>query len=487
MDASFDSTVSALKMRSCLYPVILSGGSGTRLWPLSRQSYPKQLLPLVSERSMLQETVSRTPMGDLFASPFVICNEEHRFLIAEQLRQIQVDPLGIVLEPIGRNTAPAITVAAMMLAESDPEAVMLVEPSDHFLGDRPAFLDAVQKAAAVAARGHFSTFGVVPGHSETGYGYIQNGDPIDGVDGAFVVNRFVEKPDAETAERLVRSGEFYWNSGIFVLPAALYLEEVKRLQPMIYDCCEQAIERGSRDGDFTRLHGGEFAECPDISIDKAVMELTERAAVIPIDVGWNDIGSWNALRDTRAADEDGNVLEGDVITHDARNSFIHSDGRLVAAVDIDDLVIVATDDAVLVSSAKRSGEVREIVAQLKRSNRQEQLYHRKVYRPWGFYQTVDEGERFQVKRIMVNPGASLSLQMHHHRAEHWVVVTGTARVTRNDESILLTENQSSFIPVGVRHRLENPGKVPLHLIEVQSGPYLGEDDIVRFEDTYGRS
>ena len=436
---------------------------------------------------MLQETAGRTPAGDSFAAPFIVCNEEHRFLIADQLRQIQVQPLAMALEPVGRNTAPAIAIAAMMICRTDPEAVMLVQPSDHYLTDSRGFLKAVAKAATVAASGRLLTFGVVPTHAETGYGYIQKGDAIAGHEGAFAVNRFVEKPDRATAETLVSSGEFYWNSGIFVLPARQFLDELKRLQPLIFDCCAQAIDRGRKDGDFTRLDGGEFSECPDISVDKAVMELTENAAVVPIDVGWNDIGSWNALRTTREADEDGNVLEGDAITEDSRNTYIHSDGQLVAAVGLDDIVIVATDDAILVSAADRCGDVRKVVDRLKRSNRQETLHHSKVYRPWGYYQTVEQGERFQVKRIMVNPGASLSLQMHHHRAEHWVVVTGTARVTRNDESILLTENQSSYIPVGVRHRLENPGKVPLHLIEVQSGCYLGEDDIVRFEDTYGRS
>lgn len=467
-----------------IHPVILSGGSGTRLWPLSRQSYPKQLLPLMSERTMLQETVARTASDPSFAAPIVVCSEEHRFLIAEQLQEIGVEPRRIVLEPVARNTAPAAAIAALLLVAEEPDAVMLVQPSDHHIADAPAFRKAVTAAAAATTRDLLCTFGIRPTRAETGYGYIAPGKPVEDAEGISHIDRFVEKPSIEDAERYVAQGSYHWNSGIFLMPAALYLDELRRLQPKMVEACERAIAEGRNDLDFFRLESDRFGQAPSLSIDHAVMEHTDRASMAPVEMGWSDIGSWRSLREVKKSDEAGNVLEGDVILDRVRNSYIRGDGHLVAAIGVDNLIVVATDDVILVANSDLSADVGKFVSRLR--NRPERLHHTRVYRPWGFYQTVDIGERFQVKRIMVKPGAKLSLQMHHHRAEHWVVVSGTAKTTCNGETRLLHENEATYIPVGCAHRLENPGKVPLHLIEVQSGAYLGEDDIVRFDDSYGR-
>lgn len=473
-------------MHATLYPVILSGGSGTRLWPLSRQALPKQLLPLASRRSMLQETVLRLTGLSELAAPLVICNDEHRFMIAEQLREIDTPPSAIVLEPVGRNTAPAVAVAALKLQQLDEHALMLVLPADHLISDVTAFHQAIQIAASAAHNGRLATFGIVAKSPETGYGYIRRGDALAGVEGAYGVAAFVEKPDRTTAESYLASGDYYWNSGMFLFRANDYLAELEACRPEILAACRNSLARAKVDLDFVRLDREAFTSCPADSIDYAVMEHTRKAAVIPADIGWNDIGAWSALWEVGDKDEAGNVIRGDVLLDGARNNFVRAESRLVAALGVENLVIVETSDAVLVAHKDQVQDVKRIVDRLKSENRCEHLTHTKVFRPWGWYEGIDEGDRFQVKRIMVKPGEKLSLQMHHHRAEHWVVVSGTAKVICDDEEKLVTENQSTFIPLGGRHRLENPGKLPLHLIEVQSGPYLGEDDIVRFDDIYKR-
>ncbi|EKT4075224.1 mannose-1-phosphate guanylyltransferase/mannose-6-phosphate isomerase [Stenotrophomonas maltophilia] len=466
---------------SSIQPVILSGGSGTRLWPLSREAYPKQFLPLAGELTMLQATWQR--VAPLAArGPLVIANEEHRFVAAEQLQQVGAEPAAIILEPVGRNTAPAIAVAALEATRDGADALLLVLPSDHVITDEAAFRNAVQAAASAAEAGKLVTFGIVPTGPETGYGYIKAADG----QGVRAVERFVEKPDLETATGYVSSGQYYWNSGMFLFKASRYLQELERFQPEMLARSRQAWQQARRDADFTRLDKDAFTAVPSDSIDYAVMERTADAVVIPLDAGWNDVGSWTALRDVSQQDGDGNAHQGDVIAIDCRNTYAYAQ-RLVALVGLDDVIVVETDDAVLVGKADRMQEVKTVVAQLKAEGRSEATWHRKVYRPWGAYDSIDNGERFQVKRITVKPGGTLSLQMHHHRAEHWIVVSGTAEVTRGNEVILLSENQSTYIPLGVTHRLRNPGKLPLELIEVQSGSYLGEDDIVRFEDTYGRN
>ncbi len=466
---------------SIIQPVILSGGSGTRLWPLSREAYPKQFLPLAGQLTMLQATWQRVaPIAS--RGPLVIANEEHRFVAAEQLQQVGAAPAAIILEPVGRNTAPAIAVAAMEATRDGADALLLVLPSDHVITDEAAFRSAVQAAASAAEAGKLVTFGIVPTGPETGYGYIKAADG----QGLRAVERFVEKPDLETASGYVASGQYYWNSGMFLFKASRYLQELERLQPAMLAGSRTAWQQSRRDADFTRLDKDAFTAVPSDSIDYAVMEKTADAVVIPLDAGWNDVGSWTALRDVSQQDGEGNAHQGDVIAIDCRNTYAYGQ-RLVAMVGLDDVIVVETDDAVLVGKADRMQEVKTVVAQLKADGRSEASWHRKVYRPWGAYDSIDNGERFQVKRITVKPGGTLSLQMHHHRAEHWIVVSGTAEVTRGDEVILLSENQSTYIPLGVTHRLRNPGKLPLELIEVQSGSYLGEDDIVRFEDTYGRS
>jgi len=469
-----------------IHPVILCGGSGTRLWPLSRSTYPKQFLRLNGAYTMLQDTLRRLEGLPDLAAPVVICNQEHRFLVAEQLRAIRTTPELLLLEPMGRNTAPAVAAAAVALAREDPESLMLVLPSDHVIQDKTAFHRAIRTAAAAAAQGRLTTFGIIPGAPETGYGYIRRGDPLAGLDNTFAVGRFVEKPDVETARDLLASGDYFWNSGMFVLKAATYVEELDAFQPAVLGAVRKALGASRMDMDFCRLDEAAFGESPSISIDYAVMEKTKLGAVVPVEMGWSDVGSWDALWDLHDKTPEGNAFQGDVLASDVSNTFIKAETRMVAAVGVDDLVIVETADAVLVSSRKSAQDVKLLVDRLKTADRTEHVTHRLVYRPWGSYEGIDAGSRYQVKRLTVNPGAKLSLQLHHHRAEHWVVVSGTARVTRGEDEILLTENQSTYIPLGVKHRLENPGLVPLQLIEVQSGSYLGEDDIVRFADDWNR-
>ncbi|WP_058833875.1 mannose-1-phosphate guanylyltransferase/mannose-6-phosphate isomerase [Luteimonas abyssi] len=464
-----------------ILPVILSGGSGTRLWPLSREAYPKQFLPLVGEQTMLQATWRRVaPIAG--AAPIVVANAEHRFMAAEQLRECDATPAALILEPVGRNTAPAIAIAALQAQALHDDALLLVLPSDHVVRDEAAFHAAVHEAAAAAGADKLVTFGIVPAAPETGYGYIK----AAGGEGVRAVEQFVEKPDLATAQGYVASGDYYWNSGMFLFKASRYLEELRTLNPAMLAACEKALEGAARDADFIRLDAKAFAASPSDSIDYAVMEKTRDAAVVPLDAGWSDVGSWSALWEVSDKDAAGNAHHGDVIAVDCKDTYAYG-SRLIAMVGLDNVVVVETDDAVMVGHRDRVQEVKDVVARIKRDGRSEAAAHRKVYRPWGAYDSIDNGARFQVKRITVKPGATLSLQMHHHRAEHWIVVSGTAEVTRSDEVILLTENQSTYIPLGVTHRLRNPGKLPLELIEVQSGSYLGEDDIVRFEDAYGRT
>ncbi|AAW74050.1 mannose-1-phosphate guanylyltransferase/mannose-6-phosphate isomerase [Xanthomonas oryzae pv. oryzae] len=466
---------------SDVLPIILSGGSGTRLWPLSRESYPKQFLPLVGDKSMLQSTWLRAAPVAAHA-PILVANEEHRFMAAEQLQQLGVKPSAILLEPKGRNTAPAIAVAALEATRDGADPLLLVMPSDHVIQNEAAFQAAVTAAAAAAEQGKLVTFGIKPTAPETGYGYIKAGTG----NGVSAVERFVEKPDLATAQSYLASGEYYWNSGMFLFRASRYLEELRKFHPAIVDACQKAWENGKRDADFTRLDKDAFAASPSDSIDYAVMEKTADAVVVPLDAGWNDVGSWSSLLDVSKQDAQGNAHHGDVIQLDCKNTYAYG-SRLIAMVGLEDVVVVETPDAVLVGHRDRIQVVKDVVSQIKTAGRSEATWHRKVYRPWGAYDSIDMGQRHQVKRITVKPGAVLSLQMHHHRAEHWIVVSGTAEVTRGEEVLLLTENQSTYIPLGVTHRLRNPGKLPLELIEVQSGSYLGEDDIVRFEDTYGRA
>jgi mannose-1-phosphate guanylyltransferase/mannose-6-phosphate isomerase len=470
-----------------IHPVILSGGAGTRLWPLSRAAFPKQLLSLVSKHTLLQETATRCRHDVGFAAPLLICNDEHRFLVDEQMRQIGVEPQAILLEPQARNTGPAITAAALWLLARDPDALMLVQPSDHVIAEPASFHRAVMQGLAAAQSGYLVTFGVKPSRPDTGYGYIQAGDALPEADGTFAVSRFVEKPDLESANHFLKSERCYWNSGIFLLSARSYIDELSRINPAMLLACERALQAGREDLTFFRLGDAPFAEAPSLSIDHAVMEHAPRAAVVPVDMAWSDVGSWHSLREIGHADADGNVLQGDVLVQRVSNSYIRSEGQLVAAIGLDNVVVVTTDDAVLVADASCAGQVSGLVSTLRQHNRSEPDQHITGYRPWGNYRRVDAGERFQVKRITVKPGAKLSLQKHYHRAEHWVVVCGTALVQRGEERMLVRENESVYIPIGTVHRLENPGKVPLQLIEVQSGAYLGEDDIVRVEDSYGRA
>ncbi len=458
-----------------LIPVILSGGVGSRLWPLSREHYPKQLLALVNEQTLLQNTITRLQDLPNQADPLIICNETHRFLVAEQLRNIDVHPEHIVLEPIGRNTAPAAAIAALMAPE---EALLLVLPADHFILDTAKFSEAVTAGISLAEQNNLVTFGIVPNSPETGYGYIK----AQGVS----VERFVEKPDLETAKQYVDSKEYYWNSGMFLFKASQYISELEKFAPDILAACRESITNAKQDQDFLRLDQTTFEKSPSISIDYAVMEQTQKAAVIPLDAGWNDVGAWSSLWEVSEQDTDNNVILGDVLTENAQNCYLRAENRLLAAIGVKDLTIVETADAILVAHKDHVQDVKKIVSRLKEQNRPEIELHRQVYRPWGSYECIDSEERFQVKRITVNPGASLSLQKHYHRSEHWIVVKGTARITKDDESFILSENQSTYIPLGIKHRLENPGKIPLELIEVQSGSYLGEDDITRYDDTYGR-
>ncbi|HBZ08115.1 MAG TPA: mannose-1-phosphate guanylyltransferase/mannose-6-phosphate isomerase [Massilia sp.] len=470
-----------------IYPVILSGGAGPRLWPLSRAVLPKQLLPLVADKTMLQETALRVSGLPGLMAPLVVCGNDHRFMVAEQLRAAGITPLGILLEPVGRNTAPAVAAAAHFLKSVDPEAVMLVLPADHVIENREAFKDAVLRAAEMVKGGGLATFGIVPKSPETGYGYIRRGAALAGCDDCYQVERFVEKPDLATAQAFLADGGYYWNSGMFMFAAERYLSELGRFAPEIADAADKAVHTGYRDLDFCRLDETAFAACPSDSIDYAVMEHTRDAVVVPADIGWSDVGSWSALWEVQQHDENGNAQRGDVYLDGVKNSLVRAESRIVAVVGVEDIVVVETQDAVLVAHKDQVQRVKQVVDHLKSKERTEHLHHTRVYRPWGHYEGIDAGDRFQVKRITVKPGEKLSLQMHHHRAEHWVVVSGTARVTCGDKVSLLSENESTYIPIGMNHRLENPGKLPLHIIEVQSGSYLGEDDIVRFEDIYKRS
>ena len=469
-----------------IFPVVLSGGSGSRLWPLSRTLLPKQFLPLVSARTMLQETLLRLGGIAGLGNPVLVCSNDHRFLAAEQLREIGVSGATQILEPAGRNTAPAVAVAAMCVIESDPEGIMLVLPADHLIGNVARFHEMVGKAAAAAADGRLVTFGIVAREPETGYGYIERGTPVEASPDCYRVARFIEKPDEARAREFVASGRHYWNSGMFVFKASRYLEELGKYRKDILDAARHAWAASTRDMDFIRLEEKSFLASPSDSIDYAVMEKTSAAVVVEADIGWSDIGSWTALWQAGQPDAAGNVTVGDVHADDIHNCYVRAEHRLIAAVGVTDLIIIETSDAILVTHKDRSQDVKRVVDALKAKQRDEYLVHKRVYRPWGYYEGLDSGERFQVKRIMVKPGSKLSLQMHHHRAEHWVVVSGTARVIRGEETLMLTENQSTYIPLGAKHRLENIGKMPLHMIEVQSGSYLGEDDIVRLEDDYKR-
>ena len=464
-------------------PVILAGGSGTRLWPVSRSHYPKQFLALTGEQTLLQQTAARLEGLDAEA-PLVIANVEHRFLAAEQLRAAAVDPARILLEPEGRNTAPAIALAALQAQREGRDPVLLVLAADHYIGDTAAFHDAVRRAVTLAEDGYLVTFGIVPTAAETGYGYIQQGEPL-GEAGARVA-RFVEKPDAATAEAYVAGGDHLWNSGMFVFRASRYLAELERFEPEIARAARAALEGAQQDLDFLRVEPEAFGRAPGISVDYAVMERTEQAAVTPLAAGWSDIGSWSALAGVRGSDAQGNSLRGDCLLEDSEGCVVDADGLLVAGIGLRNLAVVATRDAILVADRERVQDVRRIVDRLKAEGRMEHVDHPAVYRPWGRYECIDVGNRYQVKRITVKPGGRLSRQMHHHRAEHWVVVSGTARVTNGDTTYLVTENESTFIPIGRVHTLENPGTIPLQLVEVQSGAYLGEDDIVRLADNYGR-
>lgn len=463
-------------------PVIMCGGSGTRLWPLSRAQFPKQFLPLVNDTSMLQDTLARLPLEH--QAPVFICNDEHRFLVAEQLKQIHCKQATILLEPQGRNTAPAVALAALDALANDDDALLLVLAADHVIKDQEQFHQAIALATISAEEGKLVTFGIVPTHAETGYGYIKQGSAQGDV---FDVAKFVEKPNAETAQEYLASGDYLWNSGMFLFKASRYIEELEKFRPDILAACQAAMNNVEKDLDFTRPDKEAFLQCADESIDYAVMEKTDDAVVVPLDAGWSDVGSYSALWEVCEQDEHNNVIKGDVIANDTTNSYLHSQNKLIATLGVDNLVVIDTLDAVLIADKDKVQNVKEIVNELKAQQRSESTTHREVYRPWGKYDSVDNGERFQVKRITVNPGAKLSVQMHHHRAEHWIVVSGTAKVTLDDETILLSENQSTYIPIGVVHALENPGKLPLEMIEVQSGSYLGEDDIVRFEDRYGRA
>jgi len=461
--------------------VILSGGSGTRLWPLSRELFPKQLINLQGgDETLLQATLTRTEGLPGRLPPAIVCNENHRFLVAEQIRALGVAGAKIILEPCARNTAPAIALAAL---SANPNALLLVLPADHVIQDKAAFQTAVAIAIAVAERGKLVTFGVVPSAPETGYGYIRCGKSLGQ---AFHIDRFIEKPDRNTAEGFLKSGGYLWNSGMFLFKASRYLEELAKHAPAMLEAARAAVSTAKSDLDFLRVDAAAFAKCPSDSIDYAVMEKTDSAAVVPLDAGWSDVGSWSSLHDALDRDASGNALRGDVLSIDTEGSFVLAESRLVATVGLKDHVVVETKDAVLVAPKDRVQDVKKLVEKIKQDGRSEHQLHREAHRPWGSYDSIENGARYQVKRLSVKPGASMSLQLHHHRAEHWIVVAGTARITRGDEVFMLEENQSTYIPLGVKHRIENPGKFPLHIVEVQSGSYLGEDDIVRFEDRYGR-
>lgn len=464
-------------------PVILAGGTGSRLWPKSRAALPKQFLSLTSEKTMIQETVLRLN-GIESLPPSIICNEDHRFLVAEQMRQIGVDNSDILLEPVGRNTAPAIALAAFQASTNGDDPILLVLAADHLIKDSETFRLKIEEAHALAVQGKLVTFGIVPTQPHTGYGYIKAGGKLDS---GFEVSKFVEKPNAPTATQYVNSGEYFWNSGMFMFRASAFLNALKAHAPEIYTICEKAIKKTEKDLDFIRIDQETFARCPSNSIDYAVMEKTSEAAMVTLDAGWSDVGSWSSLWETGDKDNNGNVAVGDTILESTNNSYVNAEHSLVAVIGLDDVVVVETKDAVMVANKKSAEHIKTVVNHLKAEKRPEFEFHREVFRPWGSYDSIDNGDRFKVKRITVNPGEKLSVQMHHHRAEHWVVVSGTANVTIDETTKMLTENESIYIPIGAVHALENPGKIPLELIEVQSGAYLGEDDIVRFSDRYGRS
>ena len=467
-----------------LFPVILSGGSGSRLWPLSRKLYPKQFIPLRGKQNLYQATLNRVAELNDVSSSITICNDEHRFMAAEQGRQSSVENTEIILEPVGRNTAPAIVIAAMHALTKDKNAYLLILPADHILSDQDKFNSAVNQAS-IAAENYLVTFGVVPTRAETGFGYIKR-EQNKISENAFSVAEFVEKPNVQKAQSYIDNGNYLWNSGMFLFRAELLIQEIEKYQPEIISACKESYEKSEKDLDFIRLHKDSFSKAPNISIDYAVMEKTDKAAVVPLQSGWSDVGSWHALWESFEQDQNNNSSYGDVVEEDCNGCFIHANHRLVSAVGVENHVIIETADAVLVAPRDRAQDVKDIVNKLKAEGRDEVDIHPKVYRPWGAYETIDIEDRFQVKRITVYPLQKLSLQMHHHRAEHWIVVKGTARVTCGENEFLLSENESTYIPIGTKHRLENPGKIPLELIEVQSGTYLGEDDIERFDDVYGR-
>jgi mannose-1-phosphate guanylyltransferase/mannose-1-phosphate guanylyltransferase/mannose-6-phosphate isomerase len=469
-----------------IVPVILSGGSGTRLWPVSRKSFPKQFWPLISDKTMLVETALRAATPD-FAAPIVVTNQEHRFIVAEQLREASIAAPRIMLEPVGRNSAPAIAAAALLAAETDPQSVLWIMAADASMTDLQALNEAVKRGAKAAAKNHFVTFGMHPTAPETGYGYIEQGAALAGFEGVFRLERFIEKPNAAKAAELIASPKNFWNSGMFMFTAEFLLAEMDRYAPDVLAAARAAMAARTSDLDFIRLGGPEFSAAPDISIDYAIAEKTDKAVVVPASIGWSDVGSWSALADIGQKDEHGNTALGDIVMVDSKNSYARSDGVITALLGVKDMVVITTKDAVLVAHKDHTQDVKKIVEKLKAQKRPEADSHNRMYRPWGYYESLIQGDRFQVKRIVVLPGEKLSLQKHFHRSEHWVVVAGVAQVTRDSEVRLVHENESIYLPLGAIHRMENPGKIPLTLIEVQSGAYLGEDDIVRFEDTYGRS
>ncbi len=475
---------------SAIFPVILSGGSGTRLWPLSRSMYPKQFIRFFSGQnsSFLQAALMRLNADQGFAPPILLCNNDHRFLVREELDRAGIKPRAIILEPVGRNTAPAIAVAALAALRENPGAVLAVMPSDHVVRDEARFVEGVKRAAKVAATGRLVLFGIKPTEAHTGYGYIKQGTPLEGFNGgAYAVEAFFEKPDRATAEKYLASGGYFWNSGIFVLSARTYLEEIARLEPHILEAARGALAKATDDLGFVRLDKTAFAASPNISIDYAVMEKTLTAAMLPLDVGWNDVGSWSSLWEIAPRDEKGNYIHGEAVLEDTQGCYVHTEKSIVSTIGVKDLVIVDTPDALLVADKNRTQDVSKIVQRLKQSNRKEQEQHLRNYRPWGYFETLNVGPRFQVKLLHVKPGGKLSMQMHHHRSEHWIVVQGTAKIVIGDIEKLVRENESVYIFATQWHRLENPGKVPVEIIEVQIGSYLGEDDILRTDDIYHRA
>jgi mannose-1-phosphate guanylyltransferase len=469
-----------------IVPVILAGGSGTRLWPLSRKHYPKQLIELMNKNSMIQDTLKRLEGNDNIGQPVVICNDEYRFMIAEQMRKINIDPALIILEPVGKNTASAIAVASMMIKAKYDDPVLLILPADHLIENVANFHDMINIGNNAAETGKLVTFGIIPDEPETGYGYIRKADNLSDFDNVYKIDKFVEKPCLKDAKKYINSGKYCWNSGMFMFKASIILEELKKFAPDIVKICQKAVTKGQEDLDFFRLDKKSFELAPSDSIDYKVMEKTSLGVIIPCDIGWSDIGSFNALYRAQKGDKNQNVINGDVLLDDVENSYINAKDKLVAAVGVKDLIIVQTKDAVLVTHQSKAQDVRKIVKKLEKEQRPEIVTHSKIYRPWGHYETMDISDRFQVKRLTVNPGAKLSLQKHFHRAEHWTVVAGSAIITNGDKELMLNEDQSTYIPIGVVHRIQNPGKIPLEIIEVQSGSYLGEDDIVRYDDVYGR-